>query len=251
MTDCDIIRDLLPLYHDKACSPASRATVEAHVGACEACRAQLGELEAPAPLPPVNPFLVPAQRMRQAKRMLTRRAALAVTAVFCALAVFVAGGVTLYGAFEKERMVPWDQSLLAGADGSAAGAVRLELSLPRYARATCLFRRVTIDGEERDIAILQLTQSWVRKYLDTYVGGPEEVALGPGTGLYISRGGQKHDVAYGPEYAPEYWNPAWKYGGELSAVYYLDWPPLLNYQHATEEFVLDALEQHGALIWEG
>jgi len=251
MTDCNIIRDLLPLVHDKACSQASRALVEAHVAVCDACRAQLSELEAPAPLPPqVDAFLPPVSRLIQAKRRLMRRAALAVTAVFCALGVFVAGGVALYGEFEKERLVSWSQSLLSGADAGAAGVVRLDLSLARYARATCLFRRLDIDGEERDVAILQFTQSWARKYLDTYVGGPEEVALGLGTGLYIGKGAQKHDVAYGPEYAPEYWNPAWEYGGALSAVYYLDWPPLLNYQHASEEFIQAALEQSGQLIWE-
>jgi len=96
MTDCNIIRDLLPLVHDKACSPASRAMVEAHIDACEVCRAELEALEAPAPLPPqVNPFLPPASRLIQTKRKLMRRAALAVTAVFCALGIFVSSGVSL------------------------------------------------------------------------------------------------------------------------------------------------------------
>ena len=249
MTDCNIIRDLLPLYHDKACSPASRALVEDHVAACEPCRAELEALEAPAPLPPpVNSFLPPVQRLREAKRKLMRRAALAVTAVFCALCVFVASGVSLYIAFEKERVIPWNSISveLGGAD-----EVQLLFSPERYLRASCLFRRVTIDGQERDIAVLQLTQTWVRKYLDTNLSGPGEVAMGVGTGLALGRGAQKHDVAYGPEYEPAYWDPRWTYPGELTAVYYLESPAPLDLKDAPERAVLDALEQNGQLIWEG
>ncbi len=35
---CEIIRDLLPLYHDNACSPDSRAFVEEHLAGCASCR---------------------------------------------------------------------------------------------------------------------------------------------------------------------------------------------------------------------
>ena len=256
MTDCSIIHDLLPLYHDKACSPASRALVDGHVASCDACRAVLAELEEPLP-PPVNSFLPPASRIKQAKNMLVRKTALAVTAIFCALAVFVAGGTLLYTQFERERVVPYDDRLPglvtgAGLWGEKEGPyerVSLHFCPERYVRASCLFRRVTIDGEERDIAILQLTQSWARKYFDTTVGGPEEVAMGTGTGLYIGRGGQKHDVAYGPEYEPEYWVYRWAYPGSLTAAYYLESPSPLDLKDAPEPSVLSALERHGHLIW--
>ena len=35
--DCDIIRDLLPLYADSACSGRSREMVEEHLAECPAC----------------------------------------------------------------------------------------------------------------------------------------------------------------------------------------------------------------------
>jgi len=79
VTNCEIIRDLLPLYHDKACSPASRALVDEHIPSCALCRAMLGELEEPLP-PAVNSFLPPPSRLRQAKNKLVRKTALAVTA---------------------------------------------------------------------------------------------------------------------------------------------------------------------------
>ena len=42
--NCEIIRDLLPLYADDVCSAASKAAVEQHLESCEACRTELQEL---------------------------------------------------------------------------------------------------------------------------------------------------------------------------------------------------------------
>lgn len=41
---CEMIRDLLPLYHDDVCSPESRRAVEAHCAGCAGCRRILEEL---------------------------------------------------------------------------------------------------------------------------------------------------------------------------------------------------------------
>ena len=42
---CDIVQDLLPLYYDDACSPASRKMVEAHLAECEKCRCTYEDLK--------------------------------------------------------------------------------------------------------------------------------------------------------------------------------------------------------------
>ena len=41
--NCDIVRDLLPLYADGLCSVESRRAVEVHLKTCEACRKLLPE----------------------------------------------------------------------------------------------------------------------------------------------------------------------------------------------------------------
>ena len=48
--NCEMIRDLLPLYVDQVCSPASAAAVEAHVRECNACASLLGEMSTADPL---------------------------------------------------------------------------------------------------------------------------------------------------------------------------------------------------------
>jgi len=42
--DCDMVRDLLPLYHDGVCSTASKSIVEEHVAECLLCREELKRL---------------------------------------------------------------------------------------------------------------------------------------------------------------------------------------------------------------
>lgn len=42
---CDIIRDMLPLYHDDVCSDASRRMVEEHLSECPACETLLRNME--------------------------------------------------------------------------------------------------------------------------------------------------------------------------------------------------------------
>ena len=82
ITPCDIIRDLLPLYHDGACSQASRAAVEEHIADCGDCRALLTKMERPlAVIPSPAPS---ASRMKEAKRRLARRTALTVIAALVA-----------------------------------------------------------------------------------------------------------------------------------------------------------------------
>ena len=48
---CDIIRDLLPLYHDGVCSEDSKKMVEEHLANCKSCN---DELEAMAQALNVN-----------------------------------------------------------------------------------------------------------------------------------------------------------------------------------------------------
>lgn len=38
---CEVIRDLLPLYHDGVCSNESKIIVEEHLAGCEGCKAEL------------------------------------------------------------------------------------------------------------------------------------------------------------------------------------------------------------------
>lgn len=42
---CEIIKDLLPLYHDGVCSKDSQLMIEEHLTDCEECKAELQAME--------------------------------------------------------------------------------------------------------------------------------------------------------------------------------------------------------------
>ncbi len=46
MTNCNIIRDLLPLYVDDACSEETKAMIAEHLTSCESCRKEYEDLKA-------------------------------------------------------------------------------------------------------------------------------------------------------------------------------------------------------------
>ncbi|HIZ66436.1 MAG TPA: zf-HC2 domain-containing protein, partial [Candidatus Blautia pullicola] len=45
MDECGIVQDLLPLYYDDACTPASRELVQHHLSTCENCKKTYEELK--------------------------------------------------------------------------------------------------------------------------------------------------------------------------------------------------------------
>lgn len=84
--DCDVVRDLLPLYAEHIASPASTALVEEHLETCETCRAELAQMRMPVP---VQPEPQPDAPLKKIKRTLQKKslrtAAAAVLAVLCAV----------------------------------------------------------------------------------------------------------------------------------------------------------------------
>ena len=49
-TSCEIIRDLLPLYHDGVCSNESKALVDEHLTVCDGCKIELEVMDSALPL---------------------------------------------------------------------------------------------------------------------------------------------------------------------------------------------------------
>lgn len=47
---CEIIKDLLPLYHDGICSEDSNTLVEEHLGHCESCCDELRAMDGELPI---------------------------------------------------------------------------------------------------------------------------------------------------------------------------------------------------------
>ena len=62
---CDIIKDLLPLYHDGVCSDDSKTMIEEHLSHCEICQAELVAMESLLMIPQTEQNIAEAQEIKQ------------------------------------------------------------------------------------------------------------------------------------------------------------------------------------------
>ena len=84
--DCEVIRDLLPLYAEQMASPASTALVEEHLQECETCRTELEQMRQPVPVQPELQPEAPLQKIRVSLHKRSVRAGIkAVLAALCAV----------------------------------------------------------------------------------------------------------------------------------------------------------------------
>ena len=109
--ECDVIRDLLPLYAEKLASPASSALVEQHLSECPACRAELEQMEKPVP---VQPEPQPDAPLKNIRSSLNRRRLRTMLCSFAAaLALAAVCGFGWYGYTACDRVSFFDARLQA------------------------------------------------------------------------------------------------------------------------------------------
>ncbi|MHB8073179.1 zf-HC2 domain-containing protein [Desulfosporosinus fructosivorans] len=65
---CEIIKDLLPLYHDGVCSNDSKTMVEEHLAYCDSCKAELQAMDDELPLNNAEQNLNEAEAVKKLSR---------------------------------------------------------------------------------------------------------------------------------------------------------------------------------------
>lgn len=94
---CDVIKDLLPLYHDGVCSKDSRALVEEHLSRCAECNAEYQKLNRESPMtaisePASGTGELSAASLKQVRRLiLWKRITASLLAAFILLAAIFGG----------------------------------------------------------------------------------------------------------------------------------------------------------------
>ena len=102
--DCEIIRDLLPLYAEEIASPASTAMVRAHLEECPDCARLLAQMQRPVPVRAET-----AAPLQKLKKTLWKSAWVTALAVCAVTAVCVGGG---YGLYNHTTPVTLEQAAL-------------------------------------------------------------------------------------------------------------------------------------------
>lgn len=109
--NCNIIKDLLPLYLDQVCSAETAKAVEEHLTACPACRSLLDKMRQGSAVP--EPVQVQARQeatvLRGVKRKFSARRRRSVLAVVLAALVALAA---LTAASDVEKPIPYREGLV-------------------------------------------------------------------------------------------------------------------------------------------
>lgn len=137
--NCDIIRDLLPLYCDGACSEETRLAVEAHLAACESCRGELHAMRKATPAACAPDALHLARAAESAWKRGKKAAFFKGCAVALAAAALVLGLFAAQHWFSTADASDTDALARKAAAYLRAGEVRIEQTAQRgnYLAALC------------------------------------------------------------------------------------------------------------------
>ena len=111
---CNLIRDILPLYVEDMVSTDTREFVSEHLEHCEACRAELEHMRKPAGIIP-GADIVPLKRIKK-ELFIKRLQTVFLTAILACAIVTV-----LFGILTSPKFFPYSDDLFnvnSGADGS-------------------------------------------------------------------------------------------------------------------------------------
>ena len=138
---CELIRDLLPLYHDGVCSEASKTVVEEHLKICDCCTTTLTALDAQIETPRLDAD--EAKPLKAIKRKSLRRN------IFIGLAVFfvVLWGVLYLTVFSNVEMAPEEFTVHTVAELSD-GRIYMAYSHPYTFAVNSVDVQGTEDGAE-------------------------------------------------------------------------------------------------------
>ena len=138
--NCEIVRDLLPLYAEQIASPASTALVEEHLAECPACRAELQRMEKPVTVQPEPQADAPLKTIQIA---LTRRR---VHTILVTLLVVLA---VVLGVFARDAYTAYDKVGFFEA--------RLQAS---YETADNGDKGWVLEVRGEDVYLMQMTDEW-------------------------------------------------------------------------------------------
>ena len=145
--NCNIVRDLLPLYHDGVCSEESRTAVEEHLAGCEACSRMLADMDAPLPAAGKGSEndAVMVDRIAREWRRLWRRALLTGVAVVLAVCL---GGFAFWCSV-TQCAVPMDSGDYAYLNTCVleSGEICVEVGLNKACR-NCMYYETDESGDE-------------------------------------------------------------------------------------------------------
>lgn len=155
--NCNIVKDLLPLYIDDVLSQESKEFVEQHIKECAGCRAELDLLKKVIPEdiePKVNPLKIIH------KKFFYKKVIIGLISVLCVFLLVVSSYL-----FVRYYEIPieYDPNIFEVVVDEE-GNVGMMFKGIDYSMVRCYTDTVTIDGKEQNIAYIYYSETLHSKY---------------------------------------------------------------------------------------
>ncbi len=147
--NCEIIRDLLPLYCDGVCSEASKKAIEEHVGECALCEAVYRDLSKDTDFHPVkaNEEKDKAKVLKCVKKKIILKRIVAVV-----IAVAITAGAGLLTAWKLLDCNPVEyHDGIMKVDEDSKGNLSLKMYVEGYNNACCNSGVITVNNEKKNV----------------------------------------------------------------------------------------------------
>lgn len=147
--NCEIIRDLLPLYCDGVCSEASKKAVEEHLDECALCKAIHRDLSKDADIPSIdaNEERNKAKVLKGVKKKIILKR---IIAVVVAVAITASGGLLAAKMLFDWKPVEYYDGIMK-VDADSNGNLILKMYVDGYSNACCNSGIITVNNEKKNI----------------------------------------------------------------------------------------------------
>lgn len=216
--NCEIIRDLLPLYCDNVCSEASKKLVEEHIDECELCKAVYLNLSKNTDIQPfkANEEKNKAKVLKNIKKKIIIKR---IVAVLVAVAITATAGLLAANKLLDYYPVEYYDGLVTTRDENNYRQIYFTGKKGDYANMRGTDAFITVNGEEKKIFCFYVCGNLYTKYFGN--DKDEQRVFGVGKQFFNSSGG-------------------------YYAIYYYPFDnPMLD---ENPDFEKD-LEQNGKLLW--
>lgn len=241
---CDIIKDLLPLYHDDVCSEDSKIAIEEHLKNCIECQRYFDSINEQVFQNDLdtNTEQVKAKSLRLLKKKIIKKnVIISIISIVCAAIVFLGGSFII---FHKDIPISYEDGLVdvEVSSDKVIDIITNEVSYGDVADIilnkddhNCTYgmtKRVKRNGIEENVAYVYFTDSiWTK-----YISNKKPIKT------YKFLAGSSIVVGYDEDGVPM----AYREG--ISAVYYLVGDYTKLGQMSDEEF--SKVAQDAVLLWE-
>lgn len=224
---CEIIKDLLPLYHDNVCSNESRTIVEKHLLQCDTCKKYLDSMNGDLPQTYAEKSAEKAKSdiLKGIKKKLFRKnVMISAISVICAIAVLL-GGFSLI--FHYQMPISYENGLVSVQMGNN-GMPEVSFNGDDYYCSYEWTTTIEKDGIKQNVAYIYYTDTiWTK-----YFSNPQK--------------DKQYKYSINNSYLVDYYNRFIDVKKDISAVYYLDYSDIEKM--SKEELLKNSSK--AVLLWE-